>query len=90
MGKHIVHEGWNNWGNPANEQTTFYGEYKNSGPGAENSSRVQWSHQLSNKDAASYSLATIFSNEGSALPVNAKWHQEQGTRAFQWPMGNRQ
>jgi pectinesterase len=85
MDKHITPEGWNNWGNPANEQTTFYAEYKNSGAGAGIAKRVTWSHQLNDKEAAGYSLATIFSNEGSALPVNTKWHQEQTTRVFQWP-----
>jgi len=85
MDKHITPEGWNNWSNPANEQTTFYAEYKNSGPGAGLTNRVKWGHQLNDKEAAVYSLTTIFNNDGSALPVNAKWYQEQTTRAFQWP-----
>lgn len=85
MGKHIVPEGWNNWGNPANEQTAFYGEYRNSGPGAQTASRVKWSRQLTDNEAANYTLANIFNNEGSALPVNPKWYQAQSTRAFVWP-----
>jgi pectinesterase len=85
MDKHITPEGWNNWSNPANEQTTFYAEYKNSGAGAEVSNRVKWGHQLTEKEAAAYSLTTIFNNEGSAVPVNPKWYQEQGRRAFEWP-----
>lgn len=85
MDNHITPEGWNNWSNPANEQTTFYAEYKNSGPGADVTNRVKWGHLLNEKEAAVYSLATIFNNEGSALPVNPKWYQEQTTRAFQWP-----
>jgi pectinesterase len=85
MGKHIVPEGWNNWSNPANEQTAFYAEYKNTGPGADISNRVKWSHQLTDKEAGNYSVATIFSNEGAALPVNAKWYQETATRKFEWP-----
>ncbi len=85
MGKHITPEGWNNWGNPANEQTTLYGEYKNSGPGANLNNRVKWSHQLNDKEAAGYTLATIFNNEGASLPVNPKWYTNQTTSAFQWP-----
>jgi pectinesterase len=85
MGKHITPEGWNNWSNAANEQTTFYGEYKSSGPGADNNTRVKWSHQLTDKEAANYTLATIFNNEGAALPVNPQWYTNQTTRAFQWP-----
>ena len=85
MGKHIVPEGWDNWGNPAIEQVTFYSEYKNNGPGADITNRVKWSHQLNDEEAAYYALDTIFSVDGSALPVNAKWYQEQTSRAFQWP-----
>jgi pectinesterase len=85
MGKHITPEGWNNWSNPANEQSTLYGEYKNSGPGADISKRVKWSHQLNDKEAATYTLSTIFNNEGASLPVNPQWYTDQTTRAFQWP-----
>jgi len=85
MGKHIVPEGWDNWSNPANEQTAYYAEYKSSGAGGDASNRVKWSHQLTEKEAGNYTLATIFSNEGSALPFNSKWFQESGTRKFEWP-----
>jgi pectinesterase len=85
MGKHITPEGWNNWSNPANEQSTLYGEYKNSGPGADISKRVKWSHQLNDKEAATYTLSAIFNNEGASLPVNPQWYTDQTTRAFQWP-----
>lgn len=85
LGKHILPEGWDNWSNPANEQTAYYAEYKNSGAGAGVSNRVKWSHQLTDKEAANYSLTNIFANEGSALPFNAKWFQELSTRKFEWP-----
>ncbi|HEY1202883.1 MAG TPA: pectinesterase family protein [Niastella sp.] len=85
MGKHITPEGWNNWGNPANEQTTLYGEYKNSGAGADISNRVKWAHQLTDKEAAAYTLTNIFNNEGAALPVNPKWYGEVSLRGFVWP-----
>lgn len=38
--------GWNNWGNPANESTAYYAEFNSTGPGANISARVAWSHQL--------------------------------------------
>jgi pectinesterase len=85
MDKHITPEGWNNWSNPANEQTTLYGEYKNSGPGADVTDRVKWGRQLTDKEAANYTLATIFNNEGAALPVNPKWYSEVTMRGFVWP-----
>ncbi len=34
MGNHILPAGWDNWGNPANEKTAYYAEYKSTGPGA--------------------------------------------------------
>ncbi len=61
MGKHITPEGWNNWGNPANEQTTFYAEYKNSSAGADITNRAKWSHQLNDKEAVNYSRWLPFS-----------------------------
>lgn len=85
MGKHISPEGWNNWSNSANELTTWYAEYKNSGPGADPLNRVKWSHRLSDAEAKDYSLAGIFSNDGAFLTSNTKWYQDGNTRKFEWP-----
>jgi pectinesterase len=60
MGAHIRPEGWNNWSKPEAEQTAFYAEYDNSGPGADRSGRVAWAKQLSEDEAARYTTATIF------------------------------
>ncbi|GJM33361.1 MAG: hypothetical protein DHS20C18_23620 [Saprospiraceae bacterium] len=35
------------WSTPDNEMTAFYAEYENTGPGADPTKRVAWSHQLS-------------------------------------------
>jgi pectinesterase len=43
--------GWNNWNNPANEKTAYYGEFGNKGPGANLTARVSWSHQLTSEQA---------------------------------------
>ena len=56
----IAPAGWNNWGNAANEQTVFYAEYNNSGPGANTSQRVSWARQLTSKEAAEYTPEKIF------------------------------
>ena len=56
----IAPDGWNNWGNAANEQTVFYAEYNNSGPGANTSQRVSWARQLTAKEAAEYTAEKIF------------------------------
>ncbi|SIT94446.1 pectinesterase family protein [Pontibacter indicus] len=60
LGPHIKPEGWHNWNKPEAEQTTFYAEYKSKGPGAKAGKRVKWSHQLSKKQLADYTLEKIF------------------------------
>jgi pectinesterase len=52
-------EGWNNWGNPANEKTAYYAELDSKGPGANSSARVPWAHQLTPAEARHY-LPAIF------------------------------
>ena len=47
MGAAVVAEGWNNWGQPAREQTARYGEFGSSGPGAlALARRVAWAKKL--------------------------------------------
>jgi pectinesterase len=60
IGSHIAGEGWNNWRNPANEQTARYAEYKSTGPGGKPDKRVSWARQLSDEEATSYTLKNIF------------------------------
>lgn len=62
MGAHIVPEGWHNWKRPdgqLGEKTSFYAEYGNTGPGADTSRRVKWSHKLSAKQAAAHSFDKV-------------------------------
>lgn len=68
MGSHIRAEGWHNWHNPDAEKKSFYAEYQSAGPGANTSERVPWSHTLSRKEAARYTLSRIF---GDWTPVVA-------------------
>ncbi|MCK7554773.1 pectinesterase family protein [Chitinophaga sedimenti] len=58
LGAIIKPEGWNNWGRKENEQTVFYGEMGNTGPGATLKQRVPWAKQLSNRE--DYTLEKIF------------------------------
>ena len=62
LDKQLAAQGWNNWSNPANEKTAYYAEYKNYGPGAANGKRVSWTHQLTDEEAKSYTLANIFND----------------------------
>lgn len=59
MGKHIKPEGWNDWSKPEVPKTTFYAEYKSTGDGAQSSSRVTWSHQLTKSKANKYTMENI-------------------------------
>ena len=68
MGDHIRPEGWHNWGKIENEQTAFYGEYKSYGAGANPGSRVNWSKQLSKKEAKRYTLKNIFAGSAAWIP----------------------
>ena len=54
MGAHILPQGWDNWSRPANEQTAYYAEYSNTGPGAQTAQRVAWAHQLKRRQARQY------------------------------------
>ena len=54
MGSFICPEGWHNWDKPNAEKTTFFAEYKNTGPGALLSKRVIWSHQLTDVEASAF------------------------------------
>jgi pectinesterase len=58
MGKHILPEGWNNWGNPENEKTVTYAEYNSIGPGAAGN-RAEWSHKLTEAQAKQYIIPNI-------------------------------
>jgi pectin methylesterase-like acyl-CoA thioesterase len=60
LGAHIVPAGWDNWRNPDNERTARYAEYKNTGPGATIAGRVAWSRQLTDVEAAAYTLQNVF------------------------------
>jgi pectinesterase len=56
----IVHEkGWSNWEKPANEQTTYYREFKNTGTGASVEHRLSWTGQLTQQEADNYSTVNI-------------------------------
>ncbi|QHW00026.1 pectinesterase family protein [Spirosoma endbachense] len=72
MGDHILPVGWDNWGNPANEKTVLYAEYGNTGAGGNSSKRTVWSKNLTDKEASTYTLATIFSEKSVWLPNAAR------------------
>jgi pectinesterase len=60
LDKQIKPEGWHNWKKPDAEKTSYYAEYKSTGPGANATGRVSWSHQLTDEQAAGYTFEKIF------------------------------
>ncbi|OAY30576.1 pectinesterase PPME1 [Manihot esculenta] len=47
----ISPEGWTNFDSPAFEETVFFGEYKNTGPGANTAKRAKFAKQLTEEEA---------------------------------------
>ncbi len=80
----IVAAGWDNWGNPENEKTVFYAEYKSTGAGANAAARVAWSKQLTDKEAKEYTLENIFSHDSKSPDIS--WYQSLPATTFQWPV----
>ncbi|OUJ70567.1 pectinesterase family protein [Hymenobacter crusticola] len=69
MGAHITPAGWENWGKVSNEATAYYAEFASTGPGAATQGRVQWSRQLTAKEAKQYTIKNIFAGPVSWEPV---------------------
>jgi len=59
MGAHIKPEGWNNWGDTANEATAFFAEYKSTGDGYKAGQRQPWSKQLTDEQAKEYTVEKV-------------------------------
>lgn len=56
----IVHKaGWDNWGNAANENTTWYTEYDNHGVAAGTADRVSWAKKITDAEVKLLTITTI-------------------------------
>lgn len=75
MGKHILPEGWNNWGKKDAEKTVFYAEYESTGQGANPKARAAFSHQL--KNLKGYEIESILLGNDGWNPV------KHGDRLFE-------
>lgn len=65
LGSHIRPEGWHHW-QENRKQTARYMEYGSTGEGASTEKRVEWSRQLSAKEAREITTATVFN-------INSSW-----------------
>lgn len=61
-------EGWDNWRNPANEQTARYAEYGSTGPGAQMEKRVKWAKQLTDNEAKAYTAEKVLAGRDGWNP----------------------
>jgi pectinesterase len=73
LGAHIAPAGWANWDSTIRDETAYYAEYKNTGVGADPSQRVAWSHQLTDLEAAKYTIENIFAAENLTEPNPKEW-----------------
>ena len=76
LGSHIRPEGWHNWDKPWREKTAYYAEYNCRGPGSKRDERVSWSHELSQSDAAQYTLQNIFAEDAVVPAFASDWIPE--------------
>ena len=67
-------EGWHNWKSAEKEKTVFYAEYRSVGEGARPKLRASWSHQLTEEEAAEYTLEKIFAKGTVSEPFYENWH----------------
>jgi pectin methylesterase-like acyl-CoA thioesterase len=73
LGSHIDPAGWSEWSGNENHLTAYYAEYQNTGPGYVPASRVSWSHQLTEEEAAAYTVQNVFSKYSTDPPYAASW-----------------
>ena len=68
LGKHIVPEGWHNWGKKEAEKTVYYAEYESTGEGACPEQRASFSRQLENAD--DFTLEKILGGDDGWIPFD--------------------
>lgn len=61
--------GWSAWGPRDETPKAFYAEFGNTGPGANTSQRVEWSHQLTAKQAAAFEPRTFLRGSDNWDPI---------------------
>lgn len=65
--------GWHNWGDPSREKTSYYAEWRCTGPGADRSQRAPWSRELTDEEAAQYTPEKIFAKKTGSEQFHDDW-----------------
>ncbi|WP_321288891.1 pectinesterase family protein [uncultured Sunxiuqinia sp.] len=73
LGRHILPKGWANWSGTNRDQTAYYAEYKNVGPGFQPEKRIEWTHLLTDKEASEYTIENILSPVQTDEPAARAW-----------------
>ena len=60
MDEHIKETGWHDWEKPLARENAYYAEFQSHGPGAIMDKRAAWSHILTEEEAKTYTIETIF------------------------------
>jgi PelA/Pel-15E family pectate lyase len=74
MDAQVRPEGWHHW-LPEREKTAYFAEYRSSGSGANDATRVKWARQLSDAEAAAFSTAMFLRGKDGWDPKTSadKW-----------------
>lgn len=62
-------EGWNNWGKESNEETARYAEHGTTGDGAKSDDRVGWAGQLTEDEAAAFTVDQVLAGADGWNPA---------------------
>ncbi len=72
MSEAVQPAGWDNWQKPRAEQTSYYGEYASTGPGASPATRVPWAKTLTAEDAADLHRDAVLQPDPFTPPAPAE------------------
>ena len=67
----VIPAGWNKWGNASGDPEAYYAEFHSTGPGANPSARVAWSHQLTAHEAAQFQPRVFLAGKDHWDPIAA-------------------
>jgi len=74
--KEINPLGWDNWRNPANEETSRYMEYNNVGKGANTAKRVPWMSNLTAQEAEKVTLRRVMGDFHDTIISSIKQNRQ--------------
>jgi pectinesterase len=77
LGAHILPEGWANWDKTTRDKTAYFAEFGNKGAGADTGKRIAWSHQISQKEVAGYTMEKILTSCLPEEPRPAEWTKKK-------------